>query len=138
MYNIVYLWMRFKDLVKLLLVGNVAAEVFGSLAAYEFDSVEYFVGRVVEVVDYDDFIVGFEEGESGKGANVASTAGSLLAKSRNRFELDCLGWLHSTAALTQLQGPSQPPFLSIVFEGLLKRSLRQSQQEAIISVFICK
>ena len=75
-----------EDLVELGLVGDVAGVGDGPLAADELDAVERFGGGVVEVVDDDDLIVGFEEGEGGEGADVArATGGEPLAFCR------CLG-----------------------------------------------
>ncbi len=71
MDDIVDVGMCCEDLVKLGFVGDVAGEVLGSLAADQLDAVEDFVGGVVEVVDDDDFVAGFEEGEGGEGADVA-------------------------------------------------------------------
>lgn len=72
-----------KDFVELLLIGDVAVVVLGSLAADEFDSAQHFGVGVVEVVDDDDFVVCFEEGEGGEGADVASASMSMLAGGLN-------------------------------------------------------
>lgn len=64
-----------EDLVELGLVGDVAGVGLGPLAADELDAVEDLGGGVVEVVDGDDFVVGFEEGEGGEGADVARATG---------------------------------------------------------------
>jgi hypothetical protein len=76
--NIVDVRVRGEDLVELRFVGNVAGVVFGSLAADELDAVEDFGGGVVEVVDDDDFVVCFEEGEGGEGADVAGATIDVL------------------------------------------------------------
>ena len=60
-----------EDGIQALLVGNVTVVVLGTLAADQFDAVEDFLGRVVEVVDDDDLVVGLEKGQGGEGANVA-------------------------------------------------------------------
>jgi hypothetical protein len=60
-----------KDLVESSLVADVGLVELGSLAADELNAVDDFLGGVVETVDDDDLVVGFEEGQSGKGANVA-------------------------------------------------------------------
>lgn len=52
-----------EDIVESFFVGDVEVVVFRSSATDEFDAVEDFGGRVIEVVNYDDGIVGFEEGE---------------------------------------------------------------------------
>ena len=53
------------------LVGNVELVIDGAFAGNQLNAIENFVGRVIEVVDNHDFVVGLEEGESGEGANVA-------------------------------------------------------------------
>ena len=67
-----------KDLIELGFVGDIAGEVFGSPAADELDAVEDFVGGVVEVVDNDDFVAGFEEREGGEGTDVAGAAVTIV------------------------------------------------------------
>jgi hypothetical protein len=73
--HIVDIWVLLEDLVERGLVCHVALVEGRSLAADELDAVYDFLGRVVEVVDDDDLVVGFEEGESREGANVAGTTG---------------------------------------------------------------
>ncbi len=63
-----------EDFVEGFLVGDVAGDVLRFLAGDEFDTAEDFLGGVVEIVDYDDFIVGLEEGEGSEGAYVARAA----------------------------------------------------------------
>lgn len=74
MYHIVDVRVLVKHRIQLFLVRDVALVVLGPLSAYELDAVEDFVGRVVQVVDDDDFVVGFEECERGEGADVACAA----------------------------------------------------------------
>jgi hypothetical protein len=64
--DIVDVGMRGEDFVELGLVGDVAGVVFGFLAAYQLDAIENFGGGVVQVVYNDNFVVCFEEGESGE------------------------------------------------------------------------
>lgn len=71
--DIVDIWIFLKHLVKCRLVCDVDLVEGWSLAANELDAVDDFWRRVVEVVNDDDFVVCFEEGESCKGANVAGT-----------------------------------------------------------------
>ena len=73
MDHIVNVWILLKDLVERGLICNVAFVEGRSLAADELDAVYDFFGGVVEVVDDDDLVVGFEEGESRERANVAGT-----------------------------------------------------------------
>lgn len=74
MDDIVDVWVVNEDLVERGLVGDVAGVVLGPLAADELDAVEDLGGGVVEVVDDDDLVVGFEEGKGGEGADVARAA----------------------------------------------------------------
>ena len=66
MDDIVDVGMRSEDFVELGLVGDIAGVVLGSLAAYQLDAIENFGGGVVQVVYNDNFVVCFEEGESGE------------------------------------------------------------------------
>jgi hypothetical protein len=69
-----------KDLFESLLVGNVGVVEDGSLAADGLDAVEDLLGRVVEVVDNDDLVVGLEQGEGCEAADVSgSTVASISA-----------------------------------------------------------
>lgn len=63
-----------KDLVKALFVGNVDVVEGRAAAAELLDAVEDDLEGVVEVVDDDDIVAVFEEGEGGKGANVAGSS----------------------------------------------------------------
>lgn len=69
--DIVDVWVLVEDRIQALLIGNVTIVVFGTLAADQFDAIEYLLGGVVEVVDDDDLVVGLEKGQGGEGANVA-------------------------------------------------------------------
>lgn len=69
--DIVDVWVFIEDSVQRLLVGDVDFLVLWSLAADELDSVQHFVGRIVEVVYNDDLVVGFEKRKGCERANVA-------------------------------------------------------------------
>ena len=71
--DIVNVWVLLKHLVECRLICYIDLVEGWSLAADELDAVDDFWGGVVEVVDDDDLVVCFEEGEGCKGANVAST-----------------------------------------------------------------
>lgn len=73
--DIVDIRMCLKHLVQLLLVGNVALVVLGPFAGDELDAIDTFLAAVVEVVDDDDLVVGFEEGKGGEGADIACASG---------------------------------------------------------------
>ena len=60
MYYAIDVGMRSKDVVEFGFIGDIAGIELGSLAAYQLDSTEDFLGRVVEVVDNDDFVTGFQ------------------------------------------------------------------------------
>jgi hypothetical protein len=77
MDDIVDVWVLLEDLVERGLICDVALVKGRSLAADELDAVDDFWRRVVEVVDNDDFVVGFEEGKGCEGANVAGTTKPL-------------------------------------------------------------
>ena len=64
-----------EDLFQCLLVCDVDLVQLGPLSAQQFYSVDDFLGRVVEVVDDDDFISSVEKGEGGEGADVAGATG---------------------------------------------------------------
>ena len=81
MYDIINIGMRGEDFFESLLVGDVAVVELGSFAADEFNAAEDFLGGVVEIVDDDDFVVRFEEGEGGEGADVACASMRISARS---------------------------------------------------------
>jgi hypothetical protein len=69
-----------KDLLESLLVGDVGVVEDGSLAADGLNAVEDLLGRVVEVVDDDDLVVGLEQGQGCEAADVSgSTVASISA-----------------------------------------------------------
>jgi hypothetical protein len=74
--NIVDVRVLGKDVFEGLLVGDVGVVEDGSLAADGLDAVEDFLGRVVEVVDNDDLVVGLEQGE---GCEAADVSGATVA-----------------------------------------------------------
>lgn len=70
-----------EDFVQGFIFGDVEAVVVRSFTADEFNAVEDFWRGIVEVVDYDDSVVGLEEGEGGEGANVARATGGEVSGS---------------------------------------------------------
>jgi hypothetical protein len=74
----VNLGMLLEHLIKTRLVCDVDIVVVWLLPADEFNALESFFGRVVEVVNNHDFVAGFEEGEGGERANVASATVAKL------------------------------------------------------------
>jgi hypothetical protein len=69
-----------ENLVEGLFIGYVNIVEVGSLAADGLDAVDDLLGRVVEIVDNDDLVVGLEQGEGGKSTNVSSaTVASISA-----------------------------------------------------------
>lgn len=73
-YDAVDVWVRIEDLVERSFVGDVGLVVLWALTRDQLKTVDAFFRGVVEVVDDHHLVVGFEELESGEGANVASTA----------------------------------------------------------------
>jgi len=69
-----------EDLLERLLIGDVDVVEGGSLAADGLDAVDDFLGRVVQVVDNDDLVVGLEQGEGGEASDVSgATVASISA-----------------------------------------------------------
>lgn len=66
-----------EDIVKGLFARDVDVVVFWLLAADQLYSVQSLWGRVVEVVDDDDFVTSFEESQGSEGADVASATEKL-------------------------------------------------------------
>ena len=76
-----------EDIVKSSLVHNVKLEELWSLSANEFNAIDNFLGRIVEIVRENDFVVCFQKSESGERANVAGTA--VLATSTCCMGVEC-------------------------------------------------
>lgn len=55
-----------EDGIEGLLIGDIALGILGLLAADQLNAVDDFLGGVVEVVNDDDLVAGFEEGEGGE------------------------------------------------------------------------
>ena len=91
MDNIVNIRVLLEHLIQLLLIGDVQRVVLGPLAADELDTVHDFWGGVVEVVDDDDLVVGFEEGKGCERANVAGTTKPLSVSIGHDAVLKLLG-----------------------------------------------
>ena len=70
----VHIRMLVKHLVKCLFVRDIEIVKQRPLSAYQLNAIEHFFRRVVEVVGDDNLVVGFEEGEGGKGAYIACSA----------------------------------------------------------------
>lgn len=60
-----------EDLAQRLLVGDVDLVELGAAAADELDAVERDLGRIVEVIDYDDIVAVLEKRQRRERANVA-------------------------------------------------------------------
>ena len=61
-----------EDLVEGRLIGDVDGVELWALASELLQAVDDLFGGVVEVVDDDDLVVGFEQLEDGEGADVAA------------------------------------------------------------------
>jgi len=80
MYDIVDIRVLVKNIVQLLLVGDVALYILRPLAAYQLDAIEDLSIAVIKVVDDHNLVVGFEQREGGEGANVARAAVRVVNK----------------------------------------------------------
>lgn len=69
--NIVDVGVFGKDLLEGLLVGDVGIVEDRSLAGDGLNAVEDLLGRVVQVVDNNDLVVGLEQGEGSEAADVS-------------------------------------------------------------------
>jgi hypothetical protein len=76
--DIVDVWVLGEYLVQRRLICDIALVKGWSLAADEFNAIDNFRRRVVQVVDNDDLVVCFQKSESCEGANVACAAGTQL------------------------------------------------------------
>jgi len=72
--DIVNVRMLLEHFIQPCLVGDVDLVEDGAFSAEELNAVDDFLGRIVQIVDYDDLVVCIKEGKDGEGANVASTA----------------------------------------------------------------
>lgn len=77
MYETVDLGVLPKNLIQALLISDVDIVVGWPLSTDALNAVQNFFRRIVEVVDNDHFVVGFEEGKYGQGADVASATAPL-------------------------------------------------------------
>lgn len=66
MDDTVNLWVRFEDLLQLLLVGQVALVELGSFAANQLDAIQRDLGGIVEAVDDNDLVAMLEKGQRSK------------------------------------------------------------------------
>ena len=73
MDNTVNIGMFREHIVESFLVPNVKTNIVRSFAADKFYAIDDLLRRIVEIVYDNDFVASVEEGEGGKGANVAST-----------------------------------------------------------------
>jgi len=56
----VNIWMSLEDLIKAIFVRDVDFIKLRPLPADEFNAIKGFFGRVVEVVDYYNFVIGLQ------------------------------------------------------------------------------
>lgn len=68
-----------EDLVELFLVCDIASIKFRTFSTNQFNAIDDFGRGVVEIVDNNDFVAGFEECKGGERTNVASSAVMILA-----------------------------------------------------------
>ena len=78
MYDAVDIRVFLEDSVEIGFACDVEFNIFRSLSANQFYTIEDLLGGVVEVVDDDYFVAGFKEGEGGERADIAcATVGRL-------------------------------------------------------------
>jgi len=85
-YDTVDIRVHLKHLIQLLLIRDVALYVLGLLAADQLYPVDDFGRGVVQVVNDDDLVVGFEQGEGSEGADVACAAATVSDLGQHRDE----------------------------------------------------
>lgn len=76
MYDTVNVRIVIEDLVDCALIPDINVVEMRSLTAYQFDAVKSFFGRIVEVVEDHDIVVGLKQGKGSEGTNIAGAAGS--------------------------------------------------------------
>jgi hypothetical protein len=72
--NAVNVGVGLKDLVESGWVGDIGLDELGPLAADQFNAVDDFGGRVVQVVGNDDLVASLEQGEGREGPDVARSS----------------------------------------------------------------
>src|SRR5437762_14042005 len=82
----VYIWTGCKDLVKGSFISDINIVEVWFLAADQFHAVEDFLGRIVEIVHYDDLVASLEEREGGERADVARTTGKISGNAPSKTE----------------------------------------------------
>lgn len=88
MDNTVDVWMGIEDLVKGSFIAHIDVVKIRSLSTYQFNAIECFLGRIVEVVYNHDLVVGLKQGKGGEGTNVAGPSVRRSASSPLRHEKD--------------------------------------------------
>ncbi len=71
MNDAIDVWMRIEDFVDGSLIPHVDIMKLRAFSADQFNAIERFLGRVVEIVEDYDVVVGLEQGKGSKGTNVA-------------------------------------------------------------------
>jgi hypothetical protein len=77
-----------KHLVEGSWVGDISLDELGLLAADQFNAVDDFDGRVVQVVSNNNLVASLEEGEGREGADIARS--SVGVKSGQESQELCL------------------------------------------------
>lgn len=84
-------WVFGEDIIEGLFVGDIEVVELGPLSGEQFYAVDDFRRRVAQIVDDDHFVVGFEEREGGKGADIAcATVICLLSLTYGRLSVSAL------------------------------------------------
>jgi hypothetical protein len=74
-----------KHLVERSRVGDISLDELGPLAADQFNAVDDFDGRVVQVVCDDNLVASLEEGESREGADIARSSVGVRSGVKSLF-----------------------------------------------------
>lgn len=74
MYHAINIRMLLKNSVQGAINRNIDIIKRGFLPAEELNSIENFLGRVVQVVSDDDFVASFQKSQSGERADVARSS----------------------------------------------------------------
>lgn len=74
MNDTVNIWVCGKDFVKAFFVCNVDFVEFWSLSAQKLDAIEGNFGRVIQTVNYHDFVAMLEKREGGEGPDISGAS----------------------------------------------------------------
>lgn len=76
MNNTVDIWMFGEDIVESFLVRNIEVDKLWPLTRNEFNAIDHFLRRILEIVCNDDLISSFKQCKSGERADIAGASES--------------------------------------------------------------